>query len=201
MAKTTSSSKQEKTNNWTRSGLWAEELELLYSIVRSTELEETIKWGGPCFTINGKNVLGIGGFKSYVGIWFNQGVFLKDPQKVLVNASEEKTKALRQWRFQSIKEINPKLVKAYVQEAIENAKAGKELKPEKKKTGEIPAELQSALKKDKKLNASFSNLTPFKQREYIEYISDAKQEKTRIARVEKSAPLILEGKGLNDKYR
>jgi uncharacterized protein YdeI (YjbR/CyaY-like superfamily) len=199
MAKSPSTSKQEKTNNWTRSGLWAEELELLYSIVRSTELEETIKWGGPCFTINGKNVLGIGGFKSYVGIWFHQGVFLKDPQKVLVNASEEKTKALRQWRFQSINEIKPKLVKAYVLEAIENAKAGKELKPEKKKTGDLPEELKSALKKEKKLQSNFSQLTPFKQREYIDYILDAKQEKTRIARVEKSIPLILEGKGLNDK--
>jgi uncharacterized protein YdeI (YjbR/CyaY-like superfamily) len=201
MAKITSSSKQEKTNNWTRHGLWAEELELLYSIVRSTELEETIKWGGPCFTINGKNVLGIGGFKSYVGIWFHQGVFLKDLQKVLVNASEEKTKALRQWRFQSVKEIKPKLVKAYVLEAIENAKAGKELKPEKKKTGDLPEELKSAFKKEKILQSNFSQLTPFKQREYIDYILDAKQEKTRIVRVEKSIPLILEGKGLNDKYR
>lgn len=201
MAISPSISKQEKTNNWTRSGLWAEELELLYTIVRSTELEETIKWGGPCFTINGKNVLGIGGFKSYVGIWFHQGVFLKDPKKVLVNASAEKTKALRQWRFQSKKEMDPKLIKAYILEAIENAKGGKDLKPERKKNAEIPHELESALLKDKKLNSSFNLLTPFKQREYTEYISDAKQEKTRIARVEKSIPLILAGKGLNDKYR
>jgi uncharacterized protein YdeI (YjbR/CyaY-like superfamily) len=81
MAKTSSKQKKEITINWTRPDLWVEELELLYSIVRSTELEETVKWGGPCFTINGKNVLGIGGFKSYVGIWFHQGVFLKDPKK------------------------------------------------------------------------------------------------------------------------
>jgi uncharacterized protein YdeI (YjbR/CyaY-like superfamily) len=118
-----------------------------------------------------------------------------------VNASEEKTKALRQWRFQSIKEINPKLVKAYILEAIENAKAGKELKPEKKKNVKLPLELESALKKDKKLNTNFSSLTPYKQREYIDYILDAKQEKTRNARIEKSIPLILAGKGLNDKYR
>lgn len=180
---------------------WIEELELLYSIIRSTELEETIKWGGPCFTINGKNVLGLGGFKSYVGIWFHQGVFLKDPLNVLVNASEGKTKGLRQWRFQSKKDINPKQVKAYVLEAIENAKAGKEIKPEKKKTIEIPAELKNALTKDKKMNAVFAILTPFKQREYVEYIAEAKQEKTRLARIEKITPMIHAGKGLNDKYR
>ncbi len=201
MAKITSSSKQEKTNNWTRSGLWAEELELLYSIVRDTELEETVKWGGPCFTIGGKNVLGIGAFKSYVGIWFHQGVFLKDAKKVLVSASEGKTRALRQWRFQSKKEINPKLIKAYIVEAIENAKEGKELKPEAKKKSALPDELKSALKKDKKLNSMFLALTPFRQREYIDYILAAKQEKTRIARVEKSLPLIQDGKGLNDRYR
>lgn len=197
------SGKKEKTtmSSMFRPELWAEELEILFNIVRNTELEETTKWGGPCFVINGKNVLGVGGFKSYVGIWFYQGVFLKDPLKVLVNASDGKTKGLRQWRFQSKKEINPKQVKAYVLEAIENAKAGKEIKPEKKKTGELPDELKSVLKKDKKLNDNFKALTPFKQREYIEYISEAKQEKTRISRVEKSVPLILKGKGLNDRYR
>jgi len=200
MAKAKITSEKPK-NALFRNELWAEELEILYGIARNTELEETIKWGAPCFTINGKNVLGLGGFKSYVGLWFHQGVFLKDPLKVLVNANEEKTKALRQWRFQSKKEINPKHIKAYILEAIENAKSGKEIKPEKKKTGELPDELKSAFAKNKKLQTSFATLTPFKQREYIEYISEAKQEKTRIARVEKSTPLIAEGRGLNDKYR
>lgn len=180
--------------------LWEEELELLYSIVRSTELVEETKWGGPCFTLNGKNVLGIGGFKSYVGIWFHQGVFLKDPLKVLITASEGKTRALRQWRFQSKKDINTKQVKAYVQEAIDNAKAGRELKPEKKNVP-FPEELKHVLQKNKKLNTNFAALTPFKQREFMEYIGEAKREETRLARVEKSIPLILEGKGLNDKYR
>lgn len=180
---------------------WAEEIEILYSIIRSTDLVETTKWGGPCFTINGKNVLGIGGFKSYLGIWFYQGVFLKDAKNVLINASEGKTKALRQWRFNSKDEIDSKLVKSYILEAIENAKAGKELKPEKKLTGTMPDELANALKKNKKLKSNFESLTPFKQREYIAYISEAKQEKTRQTRAEKSIILIGQGKGLNDKYR
>ncbi len=180
---------------------WAEELDLLYSIVRKTELVEETKWGGPCFTLNGKNVLGLGGFKSYVGIWFHQGVFLKDPKKVLVNASEGKTKALRQWRFQSKKEIDTKLVKQYIDEAIANAKSGRELKPEKKATIKMPVELASHLKKNTRAQTKFNSLTPSKQREYNEYISEAKQEKTRISRAEKSLELILLGKGLNDKYK
>ena len=180
---------------------WQEELDLLFTIIRETELVEETKWGAPCFTIDGKNVLGVGGFKSYVGIWFHQGVFLKDPLKVLINASEGKTKALRQWRFQSKKEINPGQVKAYILEAIDNARAGKVIKPEKKKSVEMPSELKTVLAKDKKLQQNFTALTPFKQREYMEYIGDAKQEKTRLTRLEKSIVLINEGKGLNDKYR
>lgn len=180
---------------------WAEELDLLYSIIRKTELKEETKWGGPCFTLDGKNVLGLGGFKSYVGIWFHQGVFLKDPKKVLVNASEGKTKALRQWRFQSKKEIDTKLVKQYIDEAIINAKSGKELKPEKKPEIKIPDELVSLFKKNTTARKNFNSLTPAKQREYNEYISEAKQEKTRLSRAEKSLELILQGKGLNDKYK
>lgn len=184
-----------------RSDLWADELETLYTILRSTELEETTKWGGPVFTLNGKNVIGVGGFKSYFGLWFYQGVFLKDEKKLLVNASQGKTKAMRQLRFTSKKEIDIKLIKSYIKEAIENAKADKELKPEKKPVSKIPIELESALKNDLKAKRAFESLTPFKQKEYIEYINDAKQEKTKISRTEKSILLIKEGMGLNDKYR
>lgn len=180
---------------------WTNELDLLFSILRSTELKEETKWGAPCFTIDGKNVIGVGGFKAYVGLWFHQGVFLKDSKKLLVNASEGKTKSLRQMRFNSINEIDEKIVRSYVNEAIENAKQGKEIKPEKKGELEIPTFVKAAFKKDKLLNQSFKKLTPFIQREYIEYISSAKQDKTQLARLDKIIPLVKEGKGLNDKYR
>ena len=148
-----------------------------------------------------KNVLAIGGFKNYFTIWFHQGVFLSDPNKVLVNASEGRTRGLRQWRFESAKDIKPALVKKYVKEAIKNSKEGKEIKPEKKKPIPIPSELQNAFRKSKAMKPAFQALTPFKQREYLEYVTEAKTEATRIKRVEKIGPMILAGKGLNDKYR
>lgn len=193
--------KKEITNLFTRADKWTEELEILFDIVRKTELIETTKWGGPCFVINNQMVLGIGGFKSYVGLWFYQGVFLKDKYKVLINANEGVTKALRQWRFYSKTEIDAKKVKEYILEAIQNAKDGKELKPQKKKDIELPKELVIALKSDKKLGSQFKSLPPFKQREYAEFIESAKREETRLTRVQKSIPLIIAGKGLNDKYR
>ncbi len=183
-----------------KSPQWAEELMLLRSILLTTELKEEVKWGGPIYTLNGKNVVGIGAFKAYVGLWFHQGVFLKDEAGVLVNAAEGKTKGLRQWRFQSMGEIDPKLVSKYVEEAIENQKAGKEIKPEPKKEVEFAEELAAALKDDA-LRKAFEALTAAAQREYKEYIQAAKRPETRVKRVEKITPLILEGVGLNDKYR
>jgi len=181
---------------------WAEELMMVRDIVlKHKELKEEIKWGGPIYTVNGKNVLAIGGFKNYFTIWFHNGAFLSDPDKVLVNANEERTRGLRQWRFQSMKEVKPALINKYIREAIANEKAGIKIKPEKKPLPAIPAEYQSAFKKDKALKDAFSKLTPGKQREYLEHVLDAKTEETKIKRVQKAIPNIKAGIGLNDKYR
>ena len=128
---------------------FSEALQLLRSIITSTELEETVKWSAPVYTLNNKNVLGLGAFKNHFGLWFFNGVFLKDEQNLLVNAQENKTKALRQMRFETINDINKNIVSAYVKEAIENQKLGKEIKPERKKETVIPNELTSIFDNDK----------------------------------------------------
>ena len=180
---------------------WQSELELLRETLLDTELVETVKWGAPIYTVNGKNVVGLGAFKSYVGIWFFQGVFLKDPKGVLINAQEGKTVALRQWRFENKDAINPKLIKSYVEEAIANQRAGLEYKAPRKKAFSIPEELKHALENDAGLKEKFTALTHGRQREYAEYIAEAKREGTRQKRLEKSRPMILSGVGLNDKYK
>lgn len=180
---------------------WAEGLFKLREILLSAGLQEEVKWGAPTYYCEGKKIIAIGGFKHYFSIWFHQGVFLSDPAGVLVNAGEGKTKGLRQWRFTSSEEIKPALLRKYAQEAIDNAKAGREIKPEKKAPLSIPKELASAFRKDPKLKAAFSALTPGRQREYLEYVHEAKLAATRLARAAKSIPQILAGRGLNEKYR
>jgi uncharacterized protein YdeI (YjbR/CyaY-like superfamily) len=180
---------------------WVDELMMLREIILSTGLKEEIKWGGPIYTLDGKNVLAIGGFKNFFTIWFHNGAFLSDPQKVLINATEGRTRGLRQWRFTSMKEIKPALIKKYVKEAIENEKAGKRIKPERKPLPEIPVELSNAFKKDKMLKKSFEALTLGKKRDYLDHIHSAKTEETKIRRVEKAIPNIKAGMGLNDKYK
>ena len=103
---------------------WRDELMQLRRILTSTRLEESVKWGAPCYTFGGKNVVGIGAFKSYVGLWFFQGALLSDPDGVLINAQTGKTKAMRQWRFTSAREIKTRAIRTYVTEAIELAARG-----------------------------------------------------------------------------
>lgn len=186
--------------DYLNSSPWKEELEELRSILLETELKEELKWGTPHYTLGGKIVVGMAGFKSYYGLWFHQGVFLKDQSKVLVNAQEGTTKGLRQWRFQSGDRVDTDQVKEYVLEAIVNQRAGKEIKVEPKKVS-IPDELKEALACNAKLSEAYDSLTPGRRKEYAEYIGSAKQEKTRLSRLEKSVPMILQGVGLNDKYK
>ncbi len=169
--------------------------------VRSTILVESLKWGAPVYTVNNKNVLGIVAFKNHFGLWFFNGVFLSDPLNVLENAQEGKTKAMRHWKFAAIEDIDQAAVLAYIEEAIANQQKGLELKPERKKEIKTPELLSNALAKDIKLKEGYDSLSPGKKREYNEYISSAKQEKTRQSRLDKIIPMIKEGKGLNDNYR
>jgi uncharacterized protein YdeI (YjbR/CyaY-like superfamily) len=174
----------------------------LRELAKTTEAVETCKWGMPVYTINTKNVFGICRFKAFFGIWFYQGVFLKDSKGVLRNAQEGKTKAMRHWNFTSIDEIDDEGVLAYINEAIENQKQGKEVNPKKKSTGfTLPQVLNETLKKDTVLNDSFKAFSPYKQKEFADYIHEAKQEKTKLRRLEKILPLIKGGIGLNDAYR
>lgn len=186
--------------SWDKTNQWEEELGLLREIVQKTELVETTKWGGEVYTINKKNVLGISGFKNYFTIWFWNGVFLKDEAQVLVNANEGVTKGLRQWRFSSASEIIEQLILQYINEAIANEKAGLSIKPEKKEVMRCEF-FEEKLQNNSALKSALEQLTPFKQKEYWEYMATAKQEKTKITRLEKIAPIIMEGKGINDKYR
>ncbi len=180
---------------------WAEELALLSSIIAKAPLERSIKWGMEVFTYQGRNVLSYGGFKNHFAIWFNNGVFLEDKDQLLVTASGGKTKSLRQWRFTSKAEVDEKKILAYIQEAITVEKKGLKIRPEKFTPVPPPELLLAAFKTDKELEAAFAQLTPGKQKEYIVYLNEARQDTTRENRLAKIKPMIMAGAGLNDKYR
>ena len=183
---------------FTQNDHWDKELQNLREIVLSTDLEETIKWGMPTYTYNKKNVVGIGVFKNHYGLWFFQGGLLKDEKKVLRNAQEGKTKAMRQMKFDKKEKPKKGIIKAYIKEAITNVKEGKSIKPTRKSTKfEMAPVLGAALKSDKALNRCYAELTLARQREYSDYINEAKRESTKQSRLQKIIPIIKEGKPLS----
>ncbi|MCB0474234.1 MAG: YdeI/OmpD-associated family protein [Flavobacteriaceae bacterium] len=166
----------------------------------NANLEETVKWGMPTYMYKGKNIGGFAAFKNHCGIWFFQGGLLKDPYKVLVNAQEGKTQAMRQWKFNREDTPDLYIMTEYILEAIENQKKGLKIIPEKKSLV-IPDELLDLLNSNERLNESFNAFPPGKKREFADYISAAKRVETKKQRLEKIIPMILNNTGLNDKYR
>ena len=180
---------------------WQRELRQLRETILASGLEEGVKWGAPVFMLNGKNIVGLAAFKEYVGVWFYNGAKLSDPNNILINAQQGKTKHLRQWRWSQNEVIDTKQLGKFLDEAIELQVCGKTPKPQAAQPLTLPTELVEAFKDKQKLKQQFELLTPYKQREYAEHIAGAKREATRIKRLEQSIVLIKAGVGLNDKYR
>lgn len=174
----------------------------LREIIMNYPFEETLKWGMPTYAFAKQNLIGLGAFKNHVSIWFFQGALLKDKKGILQNAQEGRTKAMRQIRLNQISDINASLLNKYLEETIDNQRKG--LKVQKIKSLEkieFPLELSNYLKEHTTVADSFVNLTPGRQKEYVEFISSAKRPQTKLDRLKKITPLIMSGKGLNDKYK
>ena len=179
---------------------WREEYTALRAIVLGCGLTEEFKWMHPCYTLDGRNVVLIHGFKHYCALLFTKGALLKDPEGILIQQTEN-VQAARQLRFTTVREI-VKLkatLKAYLKEAMEVEKAGLEVTYKKTSEFAVPEEFQKQLRENPALKTAFAALTPGRQRAYLLHFSAPKQSKTREARIEKCLPLIFDGLGLNDR--
>ena len=178
---------------------WQKEYEKLRKIILDCGLMEELKWGCPCYTFENTNIVLIHGFKEYCALLFFKGALLNDPNGILIQQTKN-VQSARQIRFTSVREIvnMEKILKATVYEAIEVERAGLKVKLKKTSEFKIPEEFQKRLDKNTTLKKAFEALTPGRQRAYIFYFSQAKQSKTREARVEKYIKQILNGKGLDD---
>ena len=178
---------------------WQQEYEKLRMIVLDSGLTEELKWGCPCYTFEKRNIVLIHGFKEYCALLFFKGALLKDPKGILIQQTKN-VQSARQIRFTNVGQIvkMKSILKAYINEAIEVEKAGLKVNLKKTADFEIPEEFRSKLDEMPRLKTAFDALTPGRQRGYIFHFSQPKQSKTREARVEKSIPQILRGKGLDD---
>jgi uncharacterized protein YdeI (YjbR/CyaY-like superfamily) len=173
---------------------WQAEIAALQTILSAFDMREERKWGKPCYTIDGQNVVIIQGFKEYCALGFFQGALLKDPKKLLVQLGQ--VQAARVMKFTSTKEIAAKAatIKATVREAIAAAKAGVKVETRPRELP-VPEELEQMFRKHPRFERAFEALTPGRQRGYLFHFAGAKQSATRTARIEKAMPAIFEGRG------
>lgn len=179
---------------------WKEEMTLLREIIlENKELHEDYKWMHPCYTWQGKNVVLIHSFKEYCALLFHKGVLLKDPKGILIQQTEN-VQSARQIRFTNSDQISKRAsaIKAYIKEALEIEKAGKKVALKETTDYPIPEEFQNRLDENPALVKAFRGLTPGRQKAYLFHFAQAKQAKTREARIEKYIPHILAGKGIDD---
>jgi uncharacterized protein YdeI (YjbR/CyaY-like superfamily) len=178
---------------------WQEEIIHMRDLALESGLTEELKWGCPCYTLEGNNVVLIHVFKDYCAYLFFKGALLKDPKKILVQQTAN-VQAARQIRFTNMKEVVKlkSAIKSYIKEAIAVEKSGAKVEFKKTKEFEMSAEFKNKLKEMPGLKTAFYSLTPGRQRGYLLYFSSAKQAATREARIKKYTKHILSGKGIDD---
>lgn len=182
-----------------KSSPWQGEYRLLRTIALGSGLTEELKWGHPCYTLKGKNVFLMHGFKEYCALLFHKGALLKDPKGILIQQTAN-VQSARQVRFTGMAEIKKlaPVIKAYIDEAIDLERSGRNVELKPTTAFDMPEEFAVRLKREPALKRAFDSLTPGRQRGYLLHFSGAKQSKTREARIEKNVARILKGKGLDD---
>ena len=178
---------------------WVAEIAAMRRVLAGFGMTEACKWGKPTYTVDGRNIVILQGFKEYFALGFFQGALLNDPKKRLVRLG--RTHAARVMKFTRAKDItaNAATIKAYVREAIAVEKAGLRMKPKTTAEYPVPEELSERFRRDPRLERAFEALTPGRQRGYLHHFASAKQSATRKARIEKAVPAILEGRGFQER--
>lgn len=178
---------------------WQNETDNLRKIVLDCGLVEELKWGKPCFSYQKKNVAIVIPLKDACALSFFKGALLKDPEHILQKIGE--AQAGRWIKFTSPKEISAlqPTVRRYIYEAIQVEESGKKVPLKKTSEYVVPEELQVRLNAAPELKAAFEALTPGRRKSYIFHVSGAKQATTRAVRAQKCVPMILSGRGFNER--
>lgn len=180
------------------SELWPAEIGALRVQLLAAGLDETIKWGKPCYTHDGRNIALVQEMKDFLALMFFKGALLDDPAGMLHDQGPN-SRSARRMQFTSVADVEQSAaaVARLVEHAVAVEDAGLTVEPAPDL--ELVEELQARLHADPVLREAFEALTPGRQREYHLHIAEAKQASTREARVDRCEQRILAGKGLRDR--
>ncbi|NYE60908.1 uncharacterized protein YdeI (YjbR/CyaY-like superfamily) [Duganella sp. 1224] len=175
-------------------------LEHLRAVVHATcpDVEETIKWGFPNFMYKGM-MCSMASFKAHCSFGFWKA-------ELLMADDDVKREAMGHFgKLTSIKDLpSKKVLTAYIKQAMklndEGVTAPARAKPATPRALEIPDDLNAALDAVPAARAHFDRFSPSKQRDYAEWLTEAKTEATRTRRREQAIEWIAEGKSRNWKY-
>lgn len=183
-----------------RAERWQAEMKELRSILLHCDLAEELKWGKPCYTAGGGNVVILQPFKAHLSLMFFKGALLDDPEGIL-RSQGENTQAAMRIEFTSPEQVVERgaSVKSYIEQAIAVEEAGLEVPEKKVAEYEVPAELEARLRQDEAYRKAFEALTPGRKKSYLLHFSGAKRAETRERRIEKCRTKVLEGKGFNER--
>jgi uncharacterized protein YdeI (YjbR/CyaY-like superfamily) len=184
---------------FTKASRWQNEFQVLRAIALRCGLTEELKWGHPCYTLTGKHVVLMHGFKEYCALLFHKGALLENNHGLLIQQTKN-VQAARQIRFTSLAELTKqeRIITRTIKQAIAIEKSGQKVQHKATAEFDVPAEFTARLKDSPALKKAFSALTPGRQRGYLLHFGSAKQSATREARIEKNTARILSGKGLDD---
>lgn len=178
---------------------WAKGLRELRRICLEAGLDETVKWGHPCYLHADRNIAIIGAFRDDFRITFFNAALLQDPQGILeVRGPNTRHRDLIRFRTDAQVADRAVSIRAYLKEAMGYAAAGIR-PPAERREIELPDELVDALDCDAELAEAFYSLTPGRQRSYAINLSSAKSPATRTARIAKFRDKIIAGKGANER--
>ncbi len=178
---------------------WPGELSLLRNMVLDCGLTEVLKWGCPCYQYGDRNIVLIHEFKEYCALLFFKGALLTDAHNVLIQQTE-RVQAARQMRFTSVAQVKKQktVVQQYVSAAVAVEKSGLKVPAKATAAYAVPVELEQKMEEQPALRIAFNALTPGRQRGYLLHFAGAKKAETRVARVAKYIPHIMQGRGLED---
>ena len=178
---------------------WIDGLNELRQLCLDAGLEEAVKWGHPCYIHNGQRVAIIGAFRQNFRLTLFDAGLLADKEGLLVKQGPNSAWA-DAFIFGDVAEVGARAnaISAYLAEAKDFAARGMTA-PKPVDQLAWPEELGEALDADPELAEAFHALTPGRQRSYVFHVKNAKKAETRFARIEKSKPKILAGKGQNER--